>query len=867
MYIAPGSTVKFYQDIPIITGRQMVFSSKANQTAYFNSKLVATYTPTTYLRIDEILKIDTTILPFTTAMHVNYLSFVNPDFENITWYARITSSDYTNNGCVSFTYALDLFQTFLNDINFDTCVMDREQLSVTDYDKSVANPYDYDIIEMQTAEELPVDDFCYDYPAVTGRPKVYGPKRTFLPGGYEDGTAEQQADNTIVYTIVMSNPVNRCILDTARQKSATWKYLDYVDSIDAEPTPGFFTDYEGTFPEEAIIGMFNDAGLWDSVRQLLWDHLTYNPPSSFIPTTPRKELPVGNHLQCLIQHIKSEYNKSWNTGMSWIAWPYADGNTATDSGGKYDAGFGMFGGFTNNSPNQLLILGTSNWEKMNRILNSINEQNAISSIVGCYALPLSFCTMLHATSIDHFLNTGYNTLFSGSSEPPDYSPDGTRLGDDHNKLTVYTETVHPLDFSQVKNKKLLTFPYQYIKVTDPSGLIKEFKFEDFPKLQSNNSGDETNFNVQFTLLADILNGPRIEMYPYLYKMYETGDDVRMSFRKKLNVDERMEYTEIPQQGYMTDAFTSYLAQTYANEAIVNARNKLWSDQTGADGSAANIANAAKYNAGSKRGVIGAINSLMGSNNSVDATLLMSQSPYGESQRSLSNILPWQQNWFSGGYGLHGNDVYGRTTRATAGDTAGALSMSAAALQTGGRIGRNVANAVGPKGIANREATADAIALSAENSIADIRIRQAAMDWCNGDFHSSAYLSEAKSAFRVNDYHAGTGNGILPYFLKGFKFTFDVMKLKSTFIAKYDEYFTNYGYKSTRVGIPHIQTYLQGTKTGDAPKFLQNADGYYVTYVKTVICKVNHYNKTFASYLEGIFDGGIQLIDGDTLLPS
>ena len=42
MYIAPNSTVNFYSDIPIVTGRQIAFSTKANQTAYFETKRVFT---------------------------------------------------------------------------------------------------------------------------------------------------------------------------------------------------------------------------------------------------------------------------------------------------------------------------------------------------------------------------------------------------------------------------------------------------------------------------------------------------------------------------------------------------------------------------------------------------------------------------------------------------------------------------------------------------------------------------------------------------------------------------------------------------------------------------------------------------------
>lgn len=833
MYIAPNSTVKLYADIPITKGRQIAFSTKANQTAYFESKKIATYTPTTYCRPNEQLRIDSSVLPFATAMRINYLSFVNPDFENITWYARVTSSDYLNNGCVLLTFALDLFQTFLNDFSFETCLIDREQLSVTDYDKSVANPYDYDVMELQTTEDLPVADFCYDFPAVTGRNGLTGPKRTHLPGGYEDSSAEQTADNTMMYTIVMSCPVNRFEPHVPTSGNG-YETVNLPFNFDDISVPGtYFDNYEGTFPEKSVIGMFMYAGLWDCLRQCV-----IGDPAQ----ATRQYLPIGNNIQAWSGELDVD---GWFSGACWLAWPYATGNHEKQSDGSYkssyDAGFGCFGMSRNNMENQTLILATSNWNKMTAILNTITENDAVSSIVGCYTLPLSFLSMVRATAVARQLSISYNPLFSGSSTPPDYSPDGTSLTDTHEKMTPYVEEIHPLDFSQVQNKKLLTFPYQYIRVSDPSGLKKEFKFEDFPSLQSYSSGDETDFKVKFTMLADMTTNPKIEMYPYLYKMYEgSGDNIRMSFRKKLNVEERMEYTDIPQQSYMTDAFTAYCANTYRLEAENNTRNALWSSQTGADGTAGNIGEAAKYNAGKKRGVLGGINELIGNS--------------GGGFGNYTNPV------------VKGTDFNGEEYVQSFGLSTGAtLANSAQALKTGARIGRNVANAFGPSGSANREVTADQIATSAENEIANIRIRQAGLDWANGDYHESPYLAQAKSAFRVNDYHAGTGSGILPYFLGGFKFTFDVMKLKPEFIQKYDNFFTNFGYNSTRYGKPHIETYLHGTKTGNAPKFLLNEDGYYVTYIKTLDCKINHYNQMIASFLEGLFDGGIQLIDGDTLL--
>ena len=285
-------------------------------------------------------------------------------------------------------------------------------------------------------------------------------------------------------------------------------------------------------------------------------------------------------------------------------------------------------------------------------------------------------------------------------------------------------------------------------------------------------------------------------------------------------------------------------------------NELFSSYSGANVVISNLKKSMGNAIDQKSGVIGALNGFFGSSSGSIPLGMPSTSEY--SYVNGTTIRSAAAN--------HAGTRYASASMTgTRLDAASALPMAGQALNYGANLGQNIVGTFSGAGKAGRALEAEQIRLSADNQIADMRIRESAIAWGNGEFQVSPYLERTKGAFRMNDYHAGTGSGILPYFLGGFKFTFDVMKLKPEFIAKYDEYFTNYGYASSRVGIPHIQTYLQGTKTGDAPKFLQNADGYYVTYIKTMNCKINHYNTMVSSFLEGLFDGGIQLIDGDTLL--
>ena len=752
MYIAPNSTVKLYGGVQIIPGRQIAFSSKANQTSYFASKLVQSDTPCTYVRRTYSVKVEVAL---SVVKNCNYISFVNPDFENITWYARITNYEYVNNACTEIFYAIDYFQTFMFDVNFEVCTMDREQLSVTDYDKSVANPYDYSIIEMQTDENISLPDEVFDYPAVIGqRSSNFDAKRTFLPGGGEDSSSEQIADTEMLYTIIMSTPVT-----------------DITISLDSGTGVYVMTDADGTFTYENIKSLFNNAG---------FDGALVNPSS---------DLPIGNTVKATKYEgaLAGIHDK-----FSWVMW---------DTNGYY--GYGSFGMFKNNVNNQTLILATNEYERMQNILRVIAENDSVSSIIGCYSLPLSFIAMLHAQSNTDALRTNFVEL-SDSDRGPDYwnLEDST-----YNWISVFKEEVTPIGFSEVQNKKLLTFPYQYIRVTSPNGAKKEFRFEDFTEFQgisASGLNPENQFVAKFTLLADITNTPLLELYPYLYKMYNntTATYDHLSFRKKLNVEERIEFSDYPQQAFMTDAYLAYVSNQYSNQM----RNEPMRE---------NLATQEYYNKHFEK-----------SANWEDTTSAIDV--VGGAIGKGLNVMT-----------LGGWNAIGRATGLWSSENAG--------------------NAYHQKEMQNAQ---NAAAL--QKNEAAINLRREAQAWADtGEIGSQ--LSAAKPAFRMNNYVAGGGSGVLPYYLNGFKFTFDVMKLKSAFLQKLDEYFTNYGYKSTVTHVPHIATYLGGTKTGNAPKFLQNSQGYYVTYVKTVDCKVYSSMELITEFFESLFNAGIQLIDGDTLL--
>lgn len=155
MRITPDSTITLYQNVDIDNDEQLVFSSRANQTAYFQSKIHpnGAYTPCTVVRKTGAIRVEKS---GSVVSACNYLSFVNPSFDNKVIYARIIDYEYINNECVEISYIIDYWQTWMFDVTFQNSFIEREHLSQADFTKAETNPYDRTIYEFQTSENLPI---------------------------------------------------------------------------------------------------------------------------------------------------------------------------------------------------------------------------------------------------------------------------------------------------------------------------------------------------------------------------------------------------------------------------------------------------------------------------------------------------------------------------------------------------------------------------------------------------------------------------------------------------------------------------------------------------------------------------------------
>lgn len=166
--IGQNSVLNLYSDVEVSDGLQVAFSSATAQYNYFSKRLVKQYTGMSYVYRNGVVKIQDT--PQVVA-RANYISFNNPSFESKPIYARITDYQYVNNATVKITYAIDWFQTFMFNVSYRSCQIQREHLSDADWAKAVANPWRHDILELETGENFHFTDD--DRPQISTNERVH----------------------------------------------------------------------------------------------------------------------------------------------------------------------------------------------------------------------------------------------------------------------------------------------------------------------------------------------------------------------------------------------------------------------------------------------------------------------------------------------------------------------------------------------------------------------------------------------------------------------------------------------------------------------------------------------------------------------
>lgn len=158
--IPQNSVVNLY-NTHVADDRELVFSSQSAQLAYFNKyRLYQVQNVSVVKKGLSMIKLQLTM---GQVLQCNMLSFVNTDFDNKIFYAKIVDYEYVNNNTTAIYYEIDYWQTFMFNIEYYDSMIEREHLSETLYQKALANPQDDTIIELRTSEDITVPEEAYTY--------------------------------------------------------------------------------------------------------------------------------------------------------------------------------------------------------------------------------------------------------------------------------------------------------------------------------------------------------------------------------------------------------------------------------------------------------------------------------------------------------------------------------------------------------------------------------------------------------------------------------------------------------------------------------------------------------------------------------
>ena len=239
------STVKLYKVEDIGNGRFPAFSTIANQTAYFESKKKHTINNCKIVRGGGTVRVNVPTKSF--YKDINYLSFVNPDYDNKTIYAFVSGYRYINDQCTELTFAVDYIQTFMFDVECvgSETVIDREHISAPHKTLATANPYKPALWEMDTEEPLPVATPLEERNYTMKRYNI-GSANPVTEQAYRlfgDGTAPLYM--YIVYISKIDFTELDKIAEEAGQTKPSDTFQTYIDNVTTY-SYGFSIDFDGT---------------------------------------------------------------------------------------------------------------------------------------------------------------------------------------------------------------------------------------------------------------------------------------------------------------------------------------------------------------------------------------------------------------------------------------------------------------------------------------------------------------------------------------------------------------------------------------------------------------------------------------------
>lgn len=105
---------------------QLTFNNANEQYNYFSSTIQQSFDNYTYIKKDGVVKVGINI---DSIINCNYLFYKNTGFTNKRYYCFITNMEYINENCTAISFETDVFQTWLFQIKYNRCFVEREHVN------------------------------------------------------------------------------------------------------------------------------------------------------------------------------------------------------------------------------------------------------------------------------------------------------------------------------------------------------------------------------------------------------------------------------------------------------------------------------------------------------------------------------------------------------------------------------------------------------------------------------------------------------------------------------------------------------------------------------------------------------------------
>ena len=112
--------------VPITASQQLWFDTAAERDAYFDGKVIYTFTDMKFIREHRAVKV---ALNVETLEAANYMRFKNADYNGIWMYCFIDRVEYINPNTSYIYFSLDAWQTYFSNVEIRDCDIAREHIA------------------------------------------------------------------------------------------------------------------------------------------------------------------------------------------------------------------------------------------------------------------------------------------------------------------------------------------------------------------------------------------------------------------------------------------------------------------------------------------------------------------------------------------------------------------------------------------------------------------------------------------------------------------------------------------------------------------------------------------------------------------